>query len=212
MIITYHGKQFFKLQQGDFTLAYNPLSKDADIDNKQTRFKADITLVSARHPYYNGVDATTFGDAEPFVIQGPGSYELGGVTVNGFKTESIINDERYINTIYFVVIDGISYCFVGDLHDPQLDQHIKEYSDQVDVMLVPIGGEGTLTPSQAAKVIKIFSPKVIIPMDYKVGRDPESLKAFLKEMGSESQPEEKYVFKRSDIDGLSGRVVVLDEQ
>lgn len=212
MIITYHGKQFFKLQQGDYTLAYNPIAKDADINTGQTRFKADVTLVSVRHPYYNGVECTTFGDAEPFVIQGPGSYELAGVTINGFATSALIDDDPFINTIYFVVIDGISYCFVGDLEDPKLDQHIKEYSDQVDVMFVPIGGEGTLSSVQAAKITKIFSPKVIIPMDFKEKRDPDSLENFLKEMGSESQPEEKFVFKRSDIESLSGKVIVLKEQ
>lgn len=212
MIITYHGKQFFKLQQGDFTLAYNPLSKESSLDIKPARFGANITLVSARHPHYNGVENTQFGDTTPFVAQGPGSYEVAGVTINGFETKAVIEKEVYVNTLYFVVIDGVSYCFVGDINDPALDQQIKEYTDSVDVLFLPIGGGETIDPLQAAKLSKVFGPKAIIPMDYGTDRDKGSLQTFLKEMGSHADPLEKYVFKSSDLDKLSGEVIVLSVQ
>ena len=212
MIITHHGKQFFKLQQGDYTLAYNPISKDSNISDKPTRFGANLTLVSVRHPHYNGTEQTSFGDTEPFVIQGPGSYEVAGVTVNGFGTKALIEDESFINTVYFVTLDDISYCFIGDLEDPALDQHIKEFTDAVDVLFVPIGSNGTLNPKQAAKLSKIFSPKVVIPMDYGKDRDKGSLETFLKEMGAEDEELDKFVFKKSDLDSLTGKVIVIKEQ
>ena len=212
MIITYHGKQFFKLQQGDFTLAYNPISKESNLAIKPARFGANITLVSARHPHYNGIENTQFGETVPFVAQGPGSYEVAGVTINGFETKARIEKEMYMNTLYFVVIDGVSYCFVGDIHDPALDQQIKEFTDVVDVLFLPIGGGETIDPLQAAKLSKLFSPKAIIPMDYGPDRDKGSLETFLKEMGSHSEALDKYVFKSSDLDKLSGEVIVLTEQ
>lgn len=212
MIITYHGKQFFKLQQGDFTLAYNPFGKESGLSIKPTRFGANLTLVSVRHPHYNGVESTEFGDAKPFVIQGPGSYEVEGVTINGFATKSLIEDEPSINTIYFVTIDSISYCFVGDIEDAQLDQTLRDFTDGVDVLFVPVGDNGTLSPQQALKVTKIFSPKVVIPMDYGEGRDKESLQIFLKEMNSSKGEEEKFVFKKSDLEKLNSEVVVLETQ
>lgn len=212
MIITYHGKQFFKLQQGDFTLAYNPISKDSNKAQKPTKFGSNIALVSARHPDYNGTENASFGDTEPFVIQGPGSYEVGGVTVNGFGTKALIDDQEYVNTVYFVGIEDITYCFIGDLEEPALDQHIKEFTDEVDVLFVPIGSNGTLSPAQAAKVTKMFSPKVIIPMDYGSDRDKGVLDTFVKEMGAKNEPVEKYVFKKSDIDSLTGKVIVIKEQ
>jgi len=212
MIITYHGKQFFKLQQGDFTLAYNPISKDSKKYDKPTKFGSTIALVSVRHEDYNGTENATFGDTEPFIIQGPGSYEVGGVTINGFGTKSLIDDAHYVNTLYFVVIEDITYCFIGDLEDPALDQQIKEFTDSVDVLFVPIGSNGTLTPVQAGKISKVFSPKVIIPMDYGIGRDSGVLDIFVKEMGASKEPVEKYVFKKSDIEGLTGKVIVIKEQ
>jgi L-ascorbate metabolism protein UlaG (beta-lactamase superfamily) len=212
MIITYHGKQFFKLQQGDYTLAYNPISKDSKLGIKPPHFGSNLTLVSVRHPNYNGTEHTSYGDTEPFEIQGPGSYEVAGVTVNGFGTKALVDDEAFINTIYFVNHDDISYCFIGDLEDPALDQHIKEFTDAVDVLFVPIGSNGTLNPSQAAKLSKIFSPKVIIPMDYGKDRDTGSLETFLKEVGGDDEATDKFVFKKSDLDKLTGKVVVIKEQ
>jgi L-ascorbate metabolism protein UlaG (beta-lactamase superfamily) len=212
MIITYHGKQFFKLQQGDYTLAYNPVAKDNTLNMKPSRFGSNLCLVSVRHPNYNGVENATFGDTEPFVIQGPGSYEAGGVTVTGFGTKALVEDQHYINTVYFVKIEDISYCFIGDLEDPALDQHIKEFTDSVDVLFVPIGSNGTLSPTQAAKLSKVFSPNVIIPMDYGKDRDKDVLSTFLKEMGSHAEAEEKFVFKKSDLEKMSGKTIVLKEQ
>lgn len=212
MIITYHGKQFFKLQQGDYTLAYNPVSKDTKLKLKPARFGSNLTLVSVRHPDYAGTENTSFGDNKPFIVQGPGSYEVSGVTVTGFGTRAIVKDEHFINTIYFVSIDDISYCFIGDLEDPNLDQHVKEFTDSVDVLFVPIGSNGTLSPAQAAKLSKVFSPKVIIPMDYGPDRDKGSLETFLKEMGSHSDAQEKFVFKKSDLEKMTGQVVVVKEQ
>lgn len=212
MIITYHGKQFFKLQQGDFTLAYNPISKDSKINTKPAKFGSNITLVSVRHEDYNGIENTTFGDTEPFIIQGPGSYEVDGVTINGFGTKALIDDVAYINTVYFVVIEDITYCFIGDLENIDLDQDIKEFTDSVDVLFVPIGSNGTISPAQATKVTKLFSPKVIIPMDYGPERDKGVLDTFVKEMGASKDPVDKYVFKKSDIESLTGKVVVIKEQ
>ena len=44
MIITYQGAEFFKVQFGDTTLAFNPISKESKL--KPTRFFADIASVT----------------------------------------------------------------------------------------------------------------------------------------------------------------------
>jgi hypothetical protein len=72
MIITYYGSEFFKVQFGDTTLAFNPISKDSKL--KPSRFGADIVLTSARHADFNGIEQVSHGDKKPFVIDGPGEY------------------------------------------------------------------------------------------------------------------------------------------
>lgn len=212
MIITYHGKQFFKIQQGDTTFALNPLSKDNLLGLKPAKFGSDVALCTTRHPNYNGFENTTHSGKEPFQIYGPGSYEVNGNSFVGFQSLAKIDDSEFINTIYFFQLEGISFCFLGDLSSADIDQKTKEYVESVDVIFVPIGGAGTLDPIQASKVLKFFSPKVIVPMDYGADRDQDSLETFLKEMSSSSEPESKYVFKKKDLETLNGHVVVLSQQ
>jgi hypothetical protein len=57
MIITYFGKQFFKIQQGDMVLAFNPVSKSSKTDIS-AHFGADIALQTTNHPDYNGIEHT----------------------------------------------------------------------------------------------------------------------------------------------------------
>jgi hypothetical protein len=47
MIITYFGGEFFKVQFGDITLAFNPISKESKL--KPSRFGADIVLSTTHH-------------------------------------------------------------------------------------------------------------------------------------------------------------------
>ncbi len=212
MIITYHGKQFFKITQGDTTIAINPLSKENTLKLKPAKFGSDVALCTTRHPNYNGFENTTHSGKEPFKIYGPGSYEVNGNSYVGFQSKALISDEKYINTIYFFTLEGISFCFLGDLSNADINQKTKEYIESVDVIFVPIGGAGTLDPVAATKVVKAFAPKVIIPMDYGKDRDGKSLETFLKETSTQIKPELKYVFKKKDLETLAGHVVVLEQQ
>lgn len=212
MIITYHGKQFFKISQGDTTIAINPLSKENTLNINTSKFKADVALSTTRHPDFNGLDNASYNDQDAFQIYGPGSYEVSGNSYVGFQSPAKIGDEDFINTIYFFSLEGISFCFLGNLATPDIDQKTKEYIESVDVIFVPIGGAGTLNPLEAAKVVKYFSPKVIIPMDYGADRESGVLETFLKESSASDNPEPKYVFKKKDIETLTGHVVTLEIQ
>ena len=54
MVITYFGKQFFKIEQGKMVLAFNPISKSSK-SGTGARFGADIALITTNHPDYNGL-------------------------------------------------------------------------------------------------------------------------------------------------------------
>jgi len=207
MIITYHSKQCFKIQVGDTVLTYNPPSKDSK--SKSARFGADIALVSMNHPDFNGVEQVTYGNKEPFVISGPGEYEVKGIFVKGFLVESQYDKKEKINTIYKVFMDNLNLCFLGSLHIGEIESKIKESLSDIDVLFVPAGGGELLSSEDAQKLSNKLSPKVIIPMDY----DSSSLKQFLKESGNENiKAVEKLTIKRKDIEGKVGEVLVLKEQ
>jgi len=204
MVISYAGGECFKVSQGDLTLAFNPPAKDSKLAS--AKFGADIALVSLDHADFNGVENAAFGEREPFVIQGPGEYEVKGVAVRGFGTAAEYAGKQSVNTIYSVVLEGMNLCFLGTLTSADLPAAAKQELDDIDVLFLPVGGDGVLEHAPAYKLAVQLEPKVIIPMHYK----PESLKAFLKEAGAEgTKAEEKLTIKKKDLEGKEAEVVVL---
>ncbi|HAE36794.1 TPA: hypothetical protein DCX66_03495 [Candidatus Nomurabacteria bacterium] len=206
MIITYFGKQFFKIAQGDLVVAVNPISKDSKGDVKGSRFGSDIALCTTNHPDYNGFDMVMHGDNVPFEVKGPGDYEIKDIFIKGIMTESILNEKKYINTIYSLTIDNISICFLGCMSNNKISAEIRGDIGSPDILFVPIGNHDLLDPTEAYKLAVSLEPKIIIPMDY----DEKTLKAFLKEGGQDKvEPVEKLTLKVKDLTGREGEIIVL---
>ncbi len=209
MIITYFGKQFFKVSQGDTTIAFNPISKDAKGAGKIARFGAGIAISTINHPDYNGIETVTYGDTVPFAITSPGDYEINSVFVSGRMAETTIDKKKYINTMYTVTFDDITLCFLGALSET-LDASARELIQNSDILFIPIGGDGLLGPKEAYKLAVSLEPKIIIPMDYGAERENGALKAFLKEDGNEKlEAIDKLTIKRKEIEAKDGEVIVL---
>ena len=205
MIITYFGKQFFKIGQGEMTLACNPISKDSKAFNGG-KFGSDIALITTNHADYNGVAQLSHGEREPFVVSGPGDYEVREIFIKGLRSEATIKDKAYINTIYSFAVDGINIAFLGALSNAEISKEVREAINEPDILFIPVGGNGLLDAKTAAKLASSLEPKLVIPMDY----DKETLKAFLKEMGAENaEVVDKVTLKRKDLDGKEADVIVL---
>lgn len=203
MVITYLGKQFFKLQLGDTVIAFNPIGKDSKL--KGSRFGADIALITTNHPDYNGAEQVSFGEKQPFIARGPGEYEVKDIPIKGIPSESMVGGEKRRNTIYTLSMDKMTVCFLGALSNKE---KVERGSEAVDILFVPIGGKGVLSPAEAYQVAVSFEPKVIIPMDYEEGS--EELKKFLKEGGAQKvEPMDKFTVKAKDIEGKEGEIVLL---
>ncbi len=208
MVISYHGAEFIKASFGNTTLAFNPVSKDSKL--AKTRFGADLALVSLDDPDMNGIDQVTHGTTVPFLIDGAGEYEVKGVTVRGYPSVSKYMGDERPNTIYFVELEGMNLCFLGALGDKKLPVEAKEGSASVDILFVPIGGEGVLTPAEAAEVAAQIEPSLVIPIHFGDIGKRDVLKAFLKEEGEEGlKPIDKLTLKKKDLEGKEGEVVVL---
>ncbi|MDP1625204.1 MAG: MBL fold metallo-hydrolase [bacterium] len=208
MILTYQGGASVKVQFGDITLSVNPISKDSKF--KASRFGADVALVSINHEDFNGVDQASLGDRQAFAVTGPGEYEIKGVFIKGFKTESKYKGEERINTVYTVNLENMNLCFLGAISSKELPSEVAESIDDIDILFVPVGAEGSLSPADASKLAVNLEPKLIVPLYFD---DKAALKAFLKEAGEEAQkPQDKLTIKKKDLEGREGDVVVLEPQ
>ncbi len=214
MIITYLGVDFFKVQFGDTTIAFNPISKDSKF--KTTRFMADIALVSLNHPDMNGTENLSYNGKDPMIISGPGEYEVRGVFIKGFASKSgyglpaQTGGVERINTIYSVSLEGMNLCFLGAISDINLSNEVQEALGDVDILFLPIGADGVCDSVKAEKLAVEIEPKIIIPMHYGDVGIKDALKKYLNEAGEENvKPIEKLTIKRKDLEGKLGETVVL---
>jgi len=205
MIITYFGKQFFKIGQGDMVFAFNPVSKSSKT-GISLHFGADVALITTNHADYNGIDQLSHGDRSPFSVTGPGDYEVKDIFIKGLMSNAEIGGKKYINTIYLLSIDNINITFMGAIGDAEISKEAREAISEPDILFIPVGGKGEFNVKQSAKLASSLEPKLIIPMDY----EADTLKAFLKELGEEkAEVVDKLTLKRKDLEGKEGEVVVL---
>lgn len=202
MIINYLGQAFIKAQFGDTVVAFNPVAKESDA--KMTRFGADLCLISSNVPEANGIEAVTYANKTPFIVDGPGEYEKANIFIRGILTGGV---DGSVNTIYTMNLDGINICHLGLLKDPNLPAQAIEDLGAIDILFVPIGGGQVLEPKEAAKVAAGLEPSVIIPVMYD---NDAVLKTFLKEAsdGKETYVD-KLTVKRKDLDGKVGEVIIV---
>ena len=207
MVIQKTGGYGFKISAGPVTVAVNPPSSRSK-KHKVSKFGADVVLVSIPDPDWNGVETATFGEKEPFVISGPGSYEVGDVRVNGYASRSDYGDvlSDVGNTVYIVEMDGIRVLILGALSSPKLPQELRAELDEIGIVIVPVG-EGTLDPKAAHELVTGIEPNAIIP--YAVGGDMD-LKAFLKAEGETNvKPTDKFTVRKKELDAMDGDVALL---
>lgn len=204
MVITHHGGQCFKVSFGNTTLAFDPVSKQSSLP--AVKFGADIAFVSMWHEDMNGVEQVAYGSKEPFVVNGPGAYEIGEVTVRGFGVKTMYDGRERYNTIYQVQLEGMNIVFLGALGDPELDSSILGSLGDIDILFLPIGGGDVLTVPQASKLAVKLEARLVIPMHY----DKQSLAAFLKEESAEgTKPADKLTVKKKDVSVMEGEIAVL---
>lgn len=101
------------------------------------------------------------------VISQPGEYEVSKVSVHGLPARSHMDEQgKESATIFKITADDIRVLIVGHIY-PELSEQQLEEIGLVDVMIIPVGGNGyTLDGVGALKVIKKVEPKIIIPVHY----------------------------------------------
>ncbi len=188
-------------------MALNPISRE--IDPKAPRFGADLCLVSLNSPSFNGCETVTFGNKEPFIIDGPGEYEIDSIFVYGLPSEGA---DGQINTIFTTEIEGIRLCHLGALTNSILDSKTIEDIGSVDILFVPIAGESVLSPKDAAKLATSLEPKIIIPVMIENGEGEIALKTFAKEIDGDTENRvDKLTIKKKDVESQEGKVIIIQE-
>jgi L-ascorbate metabolism protein UlaG (beta-lactamase superfamily) len=188
-----------------------------EIGYEPLKLKGDIVTISHNTPGHNFASAVK---GDPYLIDGPGEFEIGGIFVTGIQTNghSKKDPNEIRNTLYLFDFNGINVVHLGDLNRVPTQTEVEDFGP-VHIALVPVGGGGSLTAIKATEVISLLEPNIVIPMHYATPAtgnttlklDP--LSKFLKEMGL-GAPEVQPSLKIPNTSSLpeETKVVVLDYQ
>ncbi len=192
--IYFLGQACFRIKGKSTTVVVDPYNA-AFTGLSPLKLEADIVCISHDHQDHSekSVVKGAGEGADPFVISGPGEYEIQGVNIVGVSSfhDDKEGAERGRNVIYQITIDGVDIVHLGDLGQKKLTQaQIEEIS--CDVLLIPVGGVYTIDGKEAVEIVSQLEPKVVIPMHYKLAKlkfDLADVSQFLTAMGKE-KPEQ----------------------
>jgi len=183
MTITWFGHSCFRIETKEGAILIDPFGKEIGL--KPPRIKDNLVLVTHQHFDHNNI-----ADVNPdaFIIDGPGEYEKQGISVRGVTSfhDKSGGKERGLNTIYVIKAEDMTVCHLGDLGQEKLDDNQIDNVGNVDILMVPIGGNYTIDYKEAMGVISQIEPKIVIPMHYKIkdlSVDIAGPEKFLKEIG-----------------------------
>lgn len=217
MKIIWHGQSLFEIitapKQGDeIKIVVDPF--DESLGLKVPKLTAHLLLVSHNHYDHSNIKAVS---GEPFLIEGPGEYEVKGVYIKGIPAfhDNSSGKERGRITIFTIETEEIKICHLSDIGQKELTEEQLEAIGEVNILMIPVGEVYTIEAKEAAGIIKQIEPQIVIPMHYKIPKlkeKLEDLEKFLKVVGVKN-PEhlDKLSIKKKDL-AVEGemKVIVLE--
>lgn len=169
MDIKYLGHSSFRIKGKTGIVITDPFDP-AMVGYSFPKVTADMVTVSHQHPDHNftkGIQPAK-ENKPPLVINGPGEYEVEGIKIYGYPTfhDKTQGSERGKNTIYLMYVDGISILHCGDIGHTLSEQLLEEI-DEVNILMVPVGGIYTINEKEAMSLLRQIEPSIVIPMHYK---------------------------------------------
>jgi hypothetical protein len=204
MHIQYLGLSSFKFTTKDAVVVTDPAGKESGLT--QPRGNADVVvLAESNNPTYSGYTSLS---GEPFLITSPGEYDVKGVTVTGIPLKQ---GDGYV-TVFLLESEDIKVLNLAHIKDFNISEDELEALGDIDVLILPVGGESVMDASSAAKVVNQIEPKVVIPSHYageglKLKLNP--VDRFTKEMGGKAENMEKIILKKKDIAASEETKVII---
>jgi L-ascorbate metabolism protein UlaG (beta-lactamase superfamily) len=149
------------------------------------------------------------------LISDPGEYEVKNVFIQGVTSfaDNKKEKERDGNTIYTIEVEDLKLCHLGYLSQKELTEEQLEEIGDVDILMVPVGGNYALSAKEALRIMAQIEPKITVPMNYalpKLKVKLDGLDKFLKSLGIKSiTPESKLNIKQKDVSSEEAKIVVL---
>ncbi len=186
MELTWYGLSCFRLNdRGLASIVTDPY--DDSVGLPALKLKSDVVTISHNAFGHNHAQAVA---GKKHTLTGPGEYEIGGVFIIGISTTRKV--ENVDNVLFMFDYKGLTIAHLGDMTEVPTQTQI-EALEQVNVLLVPVGGGNSLNAAKAAELVSMLEPSIVVPMHFDIDGlavELEDVDRFLKEMGATEPAEE----------------------
>lgn len=195
MQISWNGFSSFEITTktagGDVRIVTDPYQNSTGLRFPRT-LEAEVLLISHDGEDANNLEAVT---GAPYVINLPGEFEVRSVFVFGISAPPN-------NLIFRIEAEGMRLAHLGALNRELTDEELQKL-ENIDILMIPVGGGLVMDPKTAAEVISQIEPRVVIPMTHAVAGAKETLgsvDAFCKAFGTcRREDMNKYKVTRKDL-------------
>ena len=205
MQIQYFGLSSFKITTKEATIITDPFHKDSGLT--PPRGGADILILAQKNSkLYSATSGISGGH---FDITDPGEYDIKGVTVTGVPLKQ---DDKYI-TVFLIESEDIRVLNLTHIRDFNMKEDEIEALGEIDILILPVGGNTVMSASVASKAVNEIEPKIVIPSHYKMPDlilDLDALEKFVKEMGGKKEEMEKLSIKKKELQEEGTKLIVLE--
>lgn len=192
--ITWLGRNCFRIKGREGTVVTDPCPPESGYRIQKPQAEV-VTISRPDDPGYSYRDGVA---GEPFALDAPGEYEVGGILVTGVATK---RPDGHRNTVFVCELDGIRVGHLGLPGGPLASGVLEELKD-IDILLLPVGGGNSIGGMLAQDVMTTIDPKIAIPMNYRTEFEQlelEPLEKFLKETGARAEPQPRLQVSRAQL-------------
>lgn len=186
MELTWYGLSCFRIaERKHATIVTDPYADSVGLP--PLKLRADVITISHQAKGHSNTKGVS---NHLHVLNGPGEYEIGNVFITGIATNHSANLPH--NVLYVFDVGGVTIAHLGDMRKVPTQAEI-EALEEINVLLVPVGGGRSLSAAQAAELVSMLEPSIVVPMHYRVPGlkvELEGVERFLKEMGVTDPKEE----------------------
>jgi L-ascorbate metabolism protein UlaG (beta-lactamase superfamily) len=209
MQLSYFGLSSFKFSSKDRISILDPFSKESGLT--PPRGNADILILSEKDNELYAYSQSISG--QPFMVNGPGEYDVKEHVITGIPIKE--KNSGKIITIYLIEVEGIKILDLAHIKKLELTEDELEDFGDVDILLVPVGGEDVMDYETAAKTVNLIEPRIAIPSHYKIPGlkiAAQSEEKFLKQMGGKFEKLEKLSIKKKELptEDQPTKIIVLE--
>lgn len=200
MVITWHGFNYFKIQNSHHSIVLNPYALDGSASS--SKVKGEVVIFSDPKQ-----KANCKIDPEAMVIDSGGEYEVKDIFIYGRPINGQI--------IYLIIFEDMRIAFLGEYGHQELTDKDLELVEGADILIVPVGGGDLTNAKEANRILGQVEPRIVIPSCFAIKGSKfkaDNVADFIKEFGIKEEVLDKFKVQKKDLPQEDVKLIVLQAQ